>query len=129
MLENYGSYLHRLSNKLGLNVKKYWCAPYTSVRFENLAPKSNVVSTTNELNLYERNVQITDISGRLVSLLVEIVHRSLPAGVELSIHKHSDELHEKTRYITDFELLQHQADLKELISHRSDDLEEEVKKK
>lgn len=129
MLESYGRYLHRLSDKLGLNVTKYWCAPYTSARFENLAPESHVVSTTNELHLYERNVQISDISGRLTSLLVEAVHRSLPAGVELSIHQHSHELHEKTRYITDFELLQHQADLKELVSNRSDDAEEEVKKK
>lgn len=123
-MDSYGSYLHRLSNRLGLVVVKYWCAPNTTTKIETLQHESNVVQYEYELNLYERNIQIEKISSRIMSLLVEVVHRSLPAGVQLSIHEHDHELHEKTRYITDYELLQYKKELKLLLDSKNDDDEE-----
>ncbi|KAH9516384.1 FEZ-like protein [Dermatophagoides farinae] len=124
VLESYGSYLHRLSNRLGLVVVKYWCAPNTTKKIETLQHESSVVQHEYELNLYERNIQIEKVSSRIMSLLVEVVHRSLPAGVQLSIHEHNHELHEKTRYITDHELLQYKKELKLLLDNKKEDEEE-----
>ncbi|KAI2805991.1 hypothetical protein RDWZM_009375 [Blomia tropicalis] len=129
VLENYGSYLHRLSNKLGLKVSKFWCMPNTTKKIETLLPESSVVESTYELNLYERNIQIENISGRLMSLFVEVVHRSLPVGVYLSIHKHDERQHELSRYIEDHQLIEFKSELKMLLSHKQDDVEETTKKK
>ncbi|XP_017462521.1 PREDICTED: 39S ribosomal protein L48, mitochondrial-like, partial [Rhagoletis zephyria] len=124
VLESYGSYLHRLSNKLGLTVAKYWCQPNTTRKIETLQHESQVVESTYELQMYERNIQIEKISGRLTSMLVEIVHRSLPVGVFLSIHEHDDALHEKTRYIPDHDLNNYKLELKQVLASRSPDLDE-----
>lgn len=108
---------------------KYWCAPHTSKKLETLKHESIVIESTYELNLYERNVQIENISARLTSLLVEIVQRSLPVGVFLSIHEHDDELHEVSRYIPDHDLKEYQSELKTLLSNKNFDEEEDPKKK
>lgn len=131
ILESYGSYLHRLSNKLGLNVVKYWCSPHTATKIETLVPESTVVEASYELNLYERNIQIKQISSRFVSLLVEIAHRSLPVGVQLSVHEHEYELHEKPRYIPDHELASYKEDLALLRNSKmaDDDVTDTGKKK
>mgnify|MGYP005803101435 CR=1 FL=1 len=129
MLENYGAYLHRLSNKLGLSVSKYWCAPNVSTKVETLKHESSVVQATYELHMYERNVQIENISGRLTSMLVEIVHRSLPVGVYLSIHPHDHKLHEEPRYIPDHQLMGLKSEYKQLLASKSDDVEEATPKK
>ena len=128
-MESYGSYLHRLSNKLGLKVTKYWCAPNTTSKIETLKNESNVVDSTYQLNLYERNVQIQNISGRLASILVDIVSRSLPVGVELSIHEHDKQMHEISRYIPDLQLVEFRQELNLLLSNKTDDEEEEDPKK
>lgn len=87
------------------------------------------MNSTYELNLYERNIQIENISAVLMSLLVEIVHRSLPSGVYLSIHNHDYHLHEISRYIPDHELAGYKRELKMLLSNKKDDDDEPKKKK
>ena len=88
-----------------------------------------MVQGTYELHLYERNIQIQNISGRLTSMLVEIVHRSLPVGVYLSIHEHDDSLHEQPRYIPDHQLMSFKTELKQMLASKTSDEEEEVPKK
>ncbi|KAF7495891.1 39S ribosomal protein L48 [Sarcoptes scabiei] len=130
LLESYASYIHKLSNRVGLSVTKFWCVSNQTFKIETLENESSVVDQTYELNLYERNLQIENISSKVMSLLVESLHRSLPAGIFLSIHQHDHESHEKNRYIPDLELVQHKTNLKLLLSSaKNDEIEEDVKKK
>jgi len=129
VLDSYGRYLHRLSNHLGLTVSKHWCAPSSTKKVEILKNESLVVETVNELHIYERNIQVQNISARLSSLLVDIVHRSLPVGVYLSIHQHDDTLHEKSRYIPDLLLAEYKEELKELMANKEFVTEPEDPKK
>lgn len=46
---------------------------------------------------------MVDVPTTKLSLLIEVIEDSLPAGVKASIHKHTDE-HEVIRYIPDNEL-------------------------
>lgn len=114
-----------MSNNLGLTVAKYWCQPNTTKKIETLKHESQVVESGYELHMYERNIQIEKISGRLTSMLVEIVHRSLPVGVFLSIHEHDHVLHEQTRYIPDHDLMNYKQELKQVLASRSPDLDED----
>lgn len=104
---------------------KYWCQPNTTKKIETLKHESQVVESGYELHMYERNIQIEKISGRLTSMLVEIVHRSLPVGVFLSIHEHDHVLHEQTRYIPDHDLMNYKQELKQVLASRSPDLDED----
>ena len=130
-MESYGSYLHRLLNKLGVNVSNYWCAPNTTEKIETLKHESNVLESTYDLNLYERNVQIENLSSRLVSILVDLVGRSLPVGVQVSIHEHDEKVHETSRYIPNHDLAEFKRELAMLRSNKIDDIgvEEPPKKK
>jgi len=124
VLDSYSRYLHRLSNKLGLNVSAFWAAANTSRKVEILKHESTITVDSHELNLYERNVQLQNITGRLLALVIEIVHRSLPVGVYLSIHEHSHLEHEASRYIVDHQLLEHKDDLKLLMASKQKDEED-----
>lgn len=108
---------------------KYWCSPNSTTKIETLQHESSVVHNTYQLNFYERNIQFENISSKVISLLIDVVQRSLPAGVYLSIHQHEHDLHEKTRYITDHELIQYKQDLKILLDSKKDDVEDVKKKK
>lgn len=46
---------------------------------------------------------MVDVPTTKLSLLIEVIEDSLPAGVKASIHKHTEE-HEILRYIPDSEL-------------------------
>ena len=127
MLESYISYLHRLSNKLGIIVPKCWCAPNTSKKIETLKPESTKHDSTYDLNFYERNIQIKHITGPVIQQFVEIVHRSLPVGVYLSIHPYDHKLHEMSRYIPDYELAKYKVELEQLIANNKDDFEDKKK--
>lgn len=93
-----------MSNKLGVEVTSFWCAPHTSTKIDTLKLDSNTVENTYVLNLYERNIQVKNLSAKMAPILIEVIHSSLPAGVKLSIHQHDHEQHHLSRYIIDTRL-------------------------
>jgi len=46
---------------------------------------------------------VVDVPSTKLSLLIEVIEDSLPAGVKASIHRHTEE-HETLKYIPDNEL-------------------------
>lgn len=58
-------------------------------------------------------LQVVDIPTTKLSLLIEIIEDTLPAGVKVSIHKHTEE-HETLRYIPDNELKTLKSQLDEM---------------
>lgn len=121
--------MHRLGNNLGINIKKCWPSPNTTKKIETLKHESIVVESTYQIDLYERNIQIEKISANLMCLLVDIVHRSLPAGVYLSIHEHNHFQHEYSRFIPDHDLAEYKKELNLLRKNTTFDEEDPVKKK
>ena len=62
--------------------------------------QSSKVSSTFNLNLYERNVQIADVLSTELPVLLDVLRKTLPEGVSLSVHKHTNEDYE-ARFIPD----------------------------
>lgn len=56
---------------------------------------------------------MVDVPSTKLSLLIEVIEDSLPAGVNVSIHKHTEEL-EVLRYIPDNELKTLKIQLEEM---------------
>lgn len=130
VLESYASYLHKLMNKLGVKVVSFWCSPHMASKYDNLKRESDVSETTYYLDLFERNIQIENLSAKMTPLLIEIIYSSLPAGVRLSVHEHDYWIHEESRYIPDLQLAAFKAEFEELKGSKSlEDIEEKPKPK
>ncbi|CAG2115461.1 unnamed protein product [Medioppia subpectinata] len=129
VLESYGKFLHNLMNKLGVNVVKYWCSPLQSLRYDSLRPESEVTDSQFTLNIYERSLQIENLSAKMAPVLLEIVLSSLPAGVHMSAEEHDPSVHEESRYIPDLQLAAFKSELQELKGNMSDDIEDPKKAK
>lgn len=96
----------------------------TSSRVEIFKHESAAVDKFYELNEYERNIQLANISAQVIPIVIEAVESSLPAGVKLSIHEHDELAHEESRFIPDLQLKALKKRLEELSS--SDIMKEEI---
>jgi len=128
VIESYGKYLHNLFNKLGVNVVKYWCSPLQSLRHDSLRPESEVTDSQFTINIYERSLQIENLSAKMAPVLLEIVLSSLPAGVHMSTEEHDPLVHEESRYIPDLQLAAFKAELEELKGSQDFEIETKPKK-
>ena len=100
ILENYQSYVHNLAENIGISVSEGWATPCSSFAAHTYAPQSTKVVNTVNMNLYERNVQIADVATTELPVFIDALRKTLPEGVSLSVHEHSDQDYE-ARFIPD----------------------------
>merc|ERR1712029_146280 len=100
VLENHQGYIHRLAENLGIEVSESWATACESFSASVYAPQSTKVNSTFNLNVFERNVQVVDVLSTELPVLLDVLRKTLPEGVSLSVHKHSNE-HYEARYIPD----------------------------
>ena len=74
VLESYQSFVHNLVENMGID-----CSDNT------------IVKDSCPVNSYERNVQVSSLRSIDASLLIDLLRRTLPEGVELSVHEHTEE--------------------------------------
>lgn len=115
VLENNAKRVAKIASLLGIRVTECWATPLESEAVSTYKPQSTVVEETYKLNIYERNVQVSDVSGLLAPIFLEAVQSSLAEGVRLSMHQHHPE-HEEIRYIPDLELEELQKQLDEIVN-------------
>lgn len=112
LLDEFSDFVVRITRKLNIPITQRWTTPNQTFKFDNFKPESVVVQNTNLVHVYERNVQIKHTPAYLLPILIELVQKSRPKGVALSIHPHLEE-HETIRYIADSQLAALKAELKE----------------
>ena len=61
---------------------------------------STVVKESYRLHTYERNIQVSNMRTIDAQILIDILTRTIPEGVELSVHEHSEEENE-VRWVPD----------------------------
>lgn len=113
ILERFAKFVHHVALELGLDVADTWVTPKQSLRVSVLKPNTNIAQDHHNVSLYERNVQIANLPATSVSLLIDVIEASLPAGVKLSLHSHELD-HEEIRYIPDLELKELHQELEEI---------------
>ncbi len=109
-------------------MSSFWCSPHLASKYDILKRESNVSETNYCLDLFERNLQIENLSAKMAPILIEIINSSLPAGVRLSIHEHDYKTHEESRYIPDLQLAAFKAELEELKGSQNFEIETKPKK-
>ncbi|XP_046388193.1 uncharacterized protein LOC124157498 isoform X2 [Ischnura elegans] len=113
VLESFQGFIHRTAENMGIEVEDSWATPAQKLLVKKLKHDSSVVDCEYGLTLYERNVQIVDLSSTLGAIFFDVLHEALPEGVKVRIHEHLDE-HEEVRYVPDFELIQLKTELETL---------------
>merc|ERR1711973_196148 len=121
VLENHQSYIHNLAENLGIDVSEAWATACESTRASIYAPQSTKISSTFDLNLYERNVQIVDVLSTDLPVLLDVLRKTLPEGVSLSVHKH-ERKHYEARYIPDPLISSVEEELDEIEKDRAEQI-------
>lgn len=100
ILESFQSYIHNLAENIGIDVSESWATPATDWNIYTYAEESTATKDTYTLHLFERNVQIVNVQTTELPVLIDVVRKTLPQGVRLSVHEHKTE-HKEARFIPD----------------------------
>ena len=87
--------------------------PPQEMKVKRLKPNSSIVDSEYSLNLYERNIEVSNASATMLPIFVRLLEASLPMGVILNVGNHDSE-RELKRYLPDKELLDLKDELKEV---------------
>ncbi|KAK2580499.1 hypothetical protein KPH14_006236 [Odynerus spinipes] len=104
VLENYQSFIHKVAEIMDIDVDNGWPLPAQVLKIHKFKPQTTVVTAEYNLNIYERNIQLADVSSIQCPILIRTLEAALPEGVSLNIEIFDPALEEK-RYIPDKELL------------------------
>ncbi|XP_049521289.1 39S ribosomal protein L48, mitochondrial-like [Dermacentor silvarum] len=115
VLENNARKVAKIAAMLGIRVSECWATPLESMAISTYKPQSTTVEDTFKLNVYERNIQVSELPGVMAPIFLEAVQLSLAEGVRLSVHRHLPE-HEEIRYVPDLELEELQRQLDEIVN-------------
>lgn len=78
--------------------------PPQEFKIQRFKPTTTAIAAEYNLKLYERNIQVSEVSSVKYSILIRALEATLPQGVILSIDSYDPEL-EKKRYVPDKDLL------------------------
>ncbi|CAG0890030.1 unnamed protein product [Cyprideis torosa] len=113
VLENYQSYIQRLLKFAGVHVVKSWAIPATTCVASALDPITGQPTTSYDLILYQRDLNMINVTGAQAAIVVDLVAACLPPGVKAVLQPHTPQ-DEENRYIPDLELRALQDELDEL---------------
>ncbi|XP_014483975.1 PREDICTED: 39S ribosomal protein L48, mitochondrial [Dinoponera quadriceps] len=117
VLEKYQEYIHKLADIIQVDIDDSWAMPPEEFKVQRYKGKTTVIAATYNFKLYERNIQISEISSIKCSALIRILEAILPQGVNLNVDVFSPEL-DKKRYVPDKELLDLKSTLDTLKSNK-----------
>lgn len=103
VVESFQKCVHAVAKNMDIDVEDCWGVPAQDLRLTTFKPNSEIPNSQFNLKMYERNVQITDISSIQMSVLLRVLEKCTPAGIFINIVEH-EEYHEENRYIPDSEL-------------------------
>ncbi|XP_011869353.1 PREDICTED: probable 28S ribosomal protein S10, mitochondrial [Vollenhovia emeryi] len=117
VLESYQSYIHKLADAIQIDVDNGW--PFPPQEFKIQKYKSGTTKITSEYNLqiYERNIQMSEVTSVKYPVLIRAIEAALPQGVTLNVNIYDPALEQK-RYIPDKELVDLKSELDTLKNKR-----------
>lgn len=112
ILENYQAFVHKVTVAMDIDFDNSWAYPHQALHVNKYKYGTTVVDTEYDLNIYERNMLISDLSSTKFSVFVRILEAGLPEGVTLNIEEFVPEMEAK-RYLPDKQLLELKSELVE----------------
>ncbi|XP_066146172.1 large ribosomal subunit protein mL48 [Euwallacea fornicatus] len=103
VLESYQKYLHNIIKNMDIEVEDAWACPAQDLQVSTYKPQSEIVNAQYKLQLFNRTIQITDLTTLQLPILFRVIEATLPVGVTMNVVNH-EEFHEEERYVPDSEL-------------------------
>lgn len=100
VLEQFQSWVHRIAENMGVDVSNAWATPAQTLSVTTYQEGGVRPKDTYQVHLYERNVQVTNLRSVDATILIDLIQRGLPEGVQFALHEHSVEAEER-RWIAD----------------------------
>lgn len=100
VLESFQSFVHNLSENMGIDVAEAWITPAKSSKISTYHEGGTRIRSEFSLNMYERNVQVVNLRSVDAPILIDCIRAALPEGVQLSLHEHIQD-HYEERFIPD----------------------------
>jgi len=100
ILEQFQSWVHRLVENMGCDASDAWATPAQCLSMNTYQDSSTRPKDTYYVNIYERNVQVTNLRSVDAAILIDLLQRALPEGVQFTLHEHTVEKEEQ-RWISD----------------------------
>merc|ERR1712008_534952 len=100
ILESYRSFVHNLAENMGIDVQDSWATASETFIAKTYDLNSTIIRDGCKVDIFERNVQVTNMRSIDAPILIDILRRTLPEGVELNVLQHQEE-HYEARYIPD----------------------------
>ncbi|EGI61076.1 PREDICTED: uncharacterized protein LOC105150360 [Acromyrmex echinatior] len=104
VLECYQSFIHKLANVVQIDIDNGWPLPPQEFTIQKYKTGTTTIVSKYYLKIYERNIQMSEVSSIKCSVLIRALEAALPQGVTLNINIYDPSLEEK-RYIPDKELI------------------------
>lgn len=121
ILESFQSYIHNLAENIGIDVCDAWATPATDWNIYTYAEESTAIKDTYTLHLFERNIQLANVQTTDLPILIDVVRKTLPEGVRLSVHEHQTE-HKEARFIPDPFIEELQRELNQLEAKKQENI-------
>ncbi|XP_029652913.1 39S ribosomal protein L48, mitochondrial [Octopus sinensis] len=112
VLEKFACYVHKMCDNLGHNCEAF-AMPAKSLHVSTYRPQSTVTDNTYELQVYERNVLLQDLTNTALPPLISLFTCHLPEGVTLRVRHHTAD-DDANRYIPDRQLRELHGQLEEI---------------
>ncbi|KOC64992.1 39S ribosomal protein L48, mitochondrial, partial [Habropoda laboriosa] len=118
LLESYQSFIHKLAKALNVTVEDSFPFPHAEFKIKRFKRGTAVVDAEYQLKIYERDVQISNVSSIKYPIFIRLLEATLPEGVSLCIDQY-DPVLQKNRLIPNKELLDIKSDLNELLESKN----------
>jgi len=118
ILESYTKYVHRTADMLDLHTDMY-PVPARTCTAQSYRQQTSQVEQQYNLSLYERVVQVDNLSSTLAPILIQLLQSNMPAGVQMTI-KPVDEEEESFRYVPDLTLMELHSQIADLDKAKDD---------
>ena len=125
ILESYQGFVHNLVENMGIDCSDSWASPGTTIVAKTYDENSTIIKDSCTVNTYERNVQVSNLRSIDAPLLIDLLRRTIPEGVELSVHEHTED-HYEARFIPDPFILGLKEELKTMEEERAKAMDERL---
>uniref|UniRef100_A0A2A4K2S0 Small ribosomal subunit protein uS10 domain-containing protein n=1 Tax=Heliothis virescens TaxID=7102 RepID=A0A2A4K2S0_HELVI len=119
LLEACQSQIHKYAEVMGIQVDESWATPAQQLKVQRFKPGGTALDAEYHLNIYERNVQVTDVPAWALGTLLRVARAVLPEGCTLRVHEH-EIAHEEIRYVPDNQLIELKQQLQDMGGSRAE---------
>ncbi|XP_051174576.1 uncharacterized protein LOC127290185 [Leptopilina boulardi] len=117
VVEKYQGFVHKFVDQLDIEVEESWALPPREYHIKKYKPRSTFLDDEYKFNIYERNIQMSNITSITLPILMRILEATLPMGVNIVVDNF-DPNKELTRFIPDTDLIKLKDELAETIKNK-----------